>query len=67
LFTDPRLIVKKTKYAIGIDTGCVFGGKLTAVVFKLHPDKDEWDNDNYEIVQVASKREYAEAKMLDQE
>jgi len=49
-FTD----VKKNKHAAGIDTACVYGNKLTAIVIKdtLKP----WE---YEIIQVNAKKQYA--------
>jgi hypothetical protein len=50
-FTD----VKKNRFSLGIDTGCVYGNKLTAVIIKntLKP----WE---YEIVQVKAKKAYSE-------
>ncbi len=46
---------KKNKFSIGIDTGCVYGNKLTAYTFKntLKP----WEG---EIIQVNAKQKYAQ-------
>ena len=50
--------VKIDKYSFGIDTGCVYGNKLTALV--IHDTKEPMFN--YDIVQVAAKRAYAQKK-----
>jgi len=54
---NPFREVKKTKHSIGIDTGCVYGNKLTAYVIKnpLKPYEGE-------IIQVKAKKQYAELK-----
>jgi len=51
---NPFLDVKKNRHALGIDTACVYGNKLTAVVIKdtLKP----WE---YDIIQVDAKKQYA--------
>jgi len=43
---------KRTEHTAGIDTGCCFGGRLTAIVL---PER--------EIVQVAARREYAPLRL----
>jgi len=50
--------VKVDKYSIGIDTGCVYGNKLTALIL----NDTERPFSNYEIVQVESKRKYSESE-----
>jgi len=51
---NPFKDVKRNKYSIGIDTGCVYGNKLTAYVIKntLKP----WEG---EIIQVNAKNQYS--------
>lgn len=59
VWTGPRTVVYGhtpvreptfTKHALGIDTGCVYGGKLTAAVFS---------GDTTELVTVDARRKYA--------
>jgi bis(5'-nucleosyl)-tetraphosphatase (symmetrical) len=50
--------VKKDKHAIGIDTGCVYGNKLTALI--VYDTKEPMFN--YDIVQVDAKMAYAKKK-----
>ena len=51
---NPFKEVKKNKFSIGIDTGCVYGNKLTALIIK-----DTLKPFNYEIIQVKAKKQYA--------
>jgi bis(5'-nucleosyl)-tetraphosphatase (symmetrical) len=51
-FPKPKI----EKFAVGIDTGCVYGGELTAIVFKKK--KKIYDTKDYEIVSVKAKRGY---------
>ena len=50
---NPFKEVKKNKNSIGLDTGCVYGNKLTAYIIKntLKP----WDG---EIIQIKAKKQY---------
>lgn len=50
--------VRIDKYSFGIDTGCVYGDKLTALI--IHDTKDPMFN--YDIVQVGAIKEYAPKK-----
>ncbi|MND08149.1 hypothetical protein D3C83_305860 [compost metagenome] len=43
----PRPEVVRTKWTLGIDTSCVLGGKLTAVIVP-----------GFEIVQVRARKRY---------
>ncbi|MDR2034751.1 MAG: metallophosphoesterase [Helicobacteraceae bacterium] len=49
--------VRKDKRSLGIDTGCVYGYKLSAAIFERHGKG--FDCDRAEIVQVAAKERYA--------
>jgi hypothetical protein len=51
---NPFLNPKINKHSIGIDTGCVYGNKLTAVVI------EDTINIKYSIIQVNAKQKYAE-------
>ena len=50
--------VKIDKHSFGIDTGCVYGNKLTALV--IHDTKEPMLN--YDLVQVNAKMAYAQKK-----
>ncbi len=47
---------KISKHAIGIDTGCVYGGKLSAVVFEF--DGKKVDTKNYKIYSQKASKKY---------
>jgi hypothetical protein len=51
---NPFLNPKINKYSVGIDTGCVYGNKLTAVVI------EDTVKIKYSIIQVNAKQKYAE-------
>jgi len=51
-FPEPKI----EKYAIDIDTGCVYGGKLTAAVFKM--DKNGVDTKGVTLISQKAKRNY---------
>ena len=54
---NPFRKIKKNKFAAGIDTGCVYGNKLTALIIK-----DTLNPQNYEIIQVQAKKQYSKPK-----
>jgi hypothetical protein len=42
---------------LGIDTGCVYGGKLTAVKFEFS-ENGEVDTKNYKLISVLALKKY---------
>lgn len=48
-FREPKI----NKYSLGIDTGCVYGNRLSAAVFDLNKD-----NVSYQVINVPAKRVY---------
>ncbi len=54
---SPFKKVKENKFSAGIDTGCVYGNKLTAIVIK-----DTLKPQNYEIIQIQAKKQYSKPK-----
>ncbi len=54
---NPFREIKKNQFAAGIDTGCVYGNKLTALVIK-----DTLKPQNYEIIQIKAKKQYSKPK-----
>ena len=50
---EPTKEVRVNKYSIGLDTGCVYGGKLSALIV----NNTKKPLKNYEIIQVKSKQE----------
>ena len=51
---SPFREIKKNKFSAGIDTGCVYGNKLSALIIK-----DTLNPQNYEIIQVDAKKQYS--------
>ncbi|MDR0663985.1 MAG: metallophosphoesterase [Helicobacteraceae bacterium] len=49
--------IRRDKHALGIDTGCVYGYKLSAAIFKRRGKR--FDLDTAEIAQVDAKERYA--------
>ena len=54
---NPFREIKKNPFAAGIDTGCVYGNRLTAIIIK-----DTLKPQNYEIVQIKAKKQYSKPK-----
>jgi bis(5'-nucleosyl)-tetraphosphatase (symmetrical) len=48
--------VKVEKYAIGIDTGCVYGGTLTAISFPYHDKRV--DIENYQLTSIKATQKH---------
>ncbi|MFZ2955885.1 MAG: metallophosphoesterase [Candidatus Ozemobacteraceae bacterium] len=61
---NPFPEVRRDAHSLAIDTGCAFGGKLTAAIFEQAP-AGGWNTDNVEFMQVPALQKYSELMIED--